>query len=106
MGNDGFGVEPGKVNAVGSAYGKEGDELVSHSSKIESDVAASNVGKAWTDFASPYVEAFGLYRDVTLSYGKATIEFGGQLESASKNYEKGEDVNKESFSGMEASGGV
>lgn len=97
MPNAGFEVEPGKVNAAGSAYSKEGSELVSEGSKIETDVGMGKVGKAWQDVAKPYTEAIGKFRDTVISYGDVTTEFGGQLSGVAKGYEKGEEANQDSF---------
>lgn len=93
----GFEADPGKINAAGSAYSKEGSELVSAGSKIETDVGMGKVGKAWGDVAAPYTEAIGKFRETVISYGEATTEFGGQLAGVAKGYEKGEEANQDSF---------
>lgn len=97
MPDGGFGVEPGKVGAAGSAYSKEGDELVSAGSKIETDVGMGKVGKAWGDIAGPYTEAISKFRDTVISYGEVVTELGGQLSTAAKSYEKGEEASQDSF---------
>lgn len=45
-------VDPGKINAAGSAYNTEGGDLVAAGSKIETGVSMGQVGKAWAPVAA------------------------------------------------------
>lgn len=94
----GHNVDTGKINAAGSAYSKDGGDLVTTATKIETGVSAGQVGKAWSGIASSYSDAIKKYRDSVNTYGQKVTDLGGKLTSAASSYEKGEEVNASSIS--------
>jgi hypothetical protein len=95
-------VDPGKLDAAGSAYEKVGNELTETAGRIETEVSTGQVGQAWPHVASNYSELIEKYRDCVTTYGEKADEFGGKLTKAAKSYEDGEVVSRD----MIASKGV
>lgn len=95
--SNGFAADPGKLNAVGSAYSREGSELVSAASSVETGIGSGSVGKAWSDVAKPYADAIARFRAAVISYGDQATELGGKLSGAADSYESGEDVGAATF---------
>ncbi|MFC4001512.1 type VII secretion target [Prauserella oleivorans] len=90
-------VDPGKLNAAGSAYSQEGGELTNAGSRIETGVSMGQVGKAWQAIATPYGDAIGKFRDTVTAYGQKTTELGGKLRQAAGAYERGEEVSRDTI---------
>ena len=95
-------VDPGKLDAAGTVYEQVGEELISASERIETNVSTAQVGKAWSHVASDYSDAIDRYRDSVATYGEKVGDFGGKLVKAAKAYEDGEVVSRD----MIASKGV
>ncbi|MEY7973933.1 type VII secretion target [Saccharomonospora xinjiangensis] len=88
-------VDPGKLDAAGTAYEQVGVELGDEASRIETGVSSGQFGKAWSHAASPYADAIERYRDCVEAYGEKAADFGDRLCKAAKSYEDGEVVSRD-----------
>ncbi len=88
-------VDPGKLDAAGTAYGQVGEELADEANRIETGVSSAQFGNAWGHAASDYADAITQYRDCVDSYGKKSADFGDRLCKAAKSYEDGEVVSRD-----------
>ncbi|WP_197320678.1 hypothetical protein [Saccharomonospora sp. NB11] len=86
-------VDPGKLDATGTAYGQIGEELVDEAGRIETGVSSAQFGRAWTHAASHYADAIELYKERVKHHGEKVADFGDRLSKAAKSYEDGEAVS-------------
>lgn len=94
-------VDPGKLNAAGTAYEQVGSELGDTAQRIEAGVATGQVGQAWPHVASDYSELIEKYHDCVATYGEKASDFGGKLTKAAKSYEDGEVVSRDMIASKE-----
>lgn len=97
MPNGGHKVDPGQLNAGAQAYNQEGTELTQASGKVEPNVSAGQVGKAWQPVAEQYTQAFTRFKDTTAQYGTAATQFGGQLANAASTYSANEEDQQQAI---------
>lgn len=90
-------VNTQKLGAAGSAYTQDGDELKAAGRKLETNISAEKVGKAWPDVATAYVEAIGKYRDAMTKCGEQAANLGDKMSQAAAAYENGESFNADAI---------
>ncbi|OQO91108.1 type VII secretion target [Saccharomonospora piscinae] len=94
-------VDPGRLDAAGTAYTQVSDDLASAGSKLEAGVSTAQVGRAFSHVASTYSDVIGRYRDCVTTYGERAGELGGKLSQAAKAYEDGEAVSRDMIASKE-----
>ncbi|HVV14253.1 hypothetical protein [Amycolatopsis sp.] len=100
MSGGGYQADTGQLSAGANAYTQEGEALGQAAGKLTSTVSTGQVGKAWSDVAGKYGEAFGKFKDAVAKYGTSVTAFGGSLGSASQKYSANEQDQKSSIPGQ------
>ncbi|KAA9162879.1 hypothetical protein FPZ12_010170 [Amycolatopsis acidicola] len=101
MSGGGYQADTGQLSAGAKSYSQEGDALGQAAGKLTPTVSTGQVGKAWSDVAGKYGEAFGKFKDGVAKYGSTVTDFGGSLGSASQSYSANEQSQQKSIPGQD-----